>query len=124
MQAYKGCDILKNNKKLGLFIILIIAFSILLCSISASALSKIGSRGTEVRNIQTRLKNWGYYTGSVDGIYGTATRNAVINFQKANGLAADGITRVENIHYVERGYERLIEKLTAMGAKIRRLEDF
>ncbi len=40
------------------------------------------------------------------------------------GLAADGTTRVENIHYVERGYERLIEKLTALGAKIRRLEDF
>ena len=37
------------------------------------------------------------------------------------GLAADGTTRVENIHYVERGYERLIEKLTALGAKIRRL---
>jgi len=40
------------------------------------------------------------------------------------GLAADGVTRVENIHYVERGYERLIEKLTALGAKIRRLEDY
>lgn len=60
-------------------------------SFGASALSKIGSRGTEVRNIQTRLKNWGYYTGAVDGIYGTATRNAVIKFQKANGLTADGI---------------------------------
>ncbi len=40
------------------------------------------------------------------------------------GLAAEGVTRVENIHYVERGYERLIEKLTALGAKIRRLEDY
>ena len=39
------------------------------------------------------------------------------------GLAAEGITRVENIHYVERGYERLIEKLTALGAKIRRVEE-
>ena len=38
------------------------------------------------------------------------------------GLAAEGTTRVENIHYVERGYERLIEKLTALGAKIRRVE--
>ena len=40
------------------------------------------------------------------------------------GLAAEGITRVENIHYVERGYERLIEKLTALGAKIRRVEEY
>ena len=39
------------------------------------------------------------------------------------GLAASGTTRVENIHYVERGYERLIEKLTAIGAKIRRVEE-
>ena len=39
------------------------------------------------------------------------------------GLAAEGNTRVENIHYVERGYERLIEKLTALGAKIRRVEE-
>jgi UDP-N-acetylglucosamine 1-carboxyvinyltransferase len=40
------------------------------------------------------------------------------------GLAAEGTTRVENIHYVERGYERLIEKLTALGAKIRRVEEY
>ena len=39
------------------------------------------------------------------------------------GLTAEGITRVENIHYVERGYERLIEKLTGLGANIRRVED-
>ena len=39
------------------------------------------------------------------------------------GLAAEGVTFVKNIHYVERGYERLIEKLTALGAKIRRIED-
>ncbi len=39
------------------------------------------------------------------------------------GLTAEGTTRVENIHYVERGYERLIEKLTALGANIRRIED-
>ena len=39
------------------------------------------------------------------------------------GLAAEGTTWVKNIHYVERGYERLIEKLTALGAQIRRIED-
>ena len=39
------------------------------------------------------------------------------------GLAAEGMTFVKNIHYVERGYEKLIEKLTALGAKIRRIED-
>ncbi len=73
------------------FLTLILIFGIILGSISVSGLSKIGSRGTEVRNIQTRLKKWGYYTGSVDGIYGTATKNAVIKFQKKNGLTPDGI---------------------------------
>jgi len=39
------------------------------------------------------------------------------------GLAAEGTTYVEHIHFVERGYEKLIEKLTALGATIRRIED-
>ena len=39
------------------------------------------------------------------------------------GLAAEGITYVEHIHFIERGYESLVEKLTALGANIRRLED-
>ena len=39
------------------------------------------------------------------------------------GLAAEGVTYVEHIHFVERGYENLIEKLTAIGADIRRVED-
>jgi UDP-N-acetylglucosamine 1-carboxyvinyltransferase len=39
------------------------------------------------------------------------------------GLAAEGVTKVENIHFVERGYEAVIEKLTALGANIRRVDD-
>ena len=39
------------------------------------------------------------------------------------GLAAQGITHVEHIHFVERGYESLVQKLTALGADIRRIED-
>ena len=57
----------------------------------AAALSKMGSRGTEVRQIQTRLKKWGYYSGNVDGIYGTQTRDAVKYFQRKNGLQVDVI---------------------------------
>ena len=60
-------------------------------SAPVSALSKMGSTGSEVRAIQTRLKEWGYYSGTVDGIYGTGTKNAVISFQKKNGLTPDGI---------------------------------
>lgn len=60
-------------------------------SVTASALSRVGSRGEEVRNIQTRLKSWNYYTGWIDGIYGEYTRRAVVSFQKKHGLTPDGI---------------------------------
>ena len=55
------------------------------------ALSKYGSRGEEVKQIQTKLKRWGYYNGSIDGIYGSQTLAAVKLFQKKNGLTVDGI---------------------------------
>ena len=50
-----------------------------------------GSSGEQVRTIQTKLKNWGYYDGAVDGIYGSQTAQAVKYFQRKNGLTADGI---------------------------------
>jgi len=58
---------------------------------TVDVLSKYGSRGEEVRTIQTKLKRWGYYFGSIDGIYGTQTLNAVKYFQRKNGLTVDGI---------------------------------
>ncbi len=64
--------------------------ALILC-LPASALSRQGSRGEEVRKIQQKLKNWGYYSGEVDGIFGSQTRAAVVYFQKKNGLTADGI---------------------------------
>lgn len=56
-----------------------------------TTLSQMGSRGNEVRQIQQKLKDWGYYKGSVDGIYGSETKNAVLQFQQKNGLSTDGI---------------------------------
>ncbi len=50
-----------------------------------------GSSGTEVRELQNRLKQWGYYSGGVDGVYGAKTYEAVKKFQKTNGLTADGV---------------------------------
>ena len=58
---------------------------------ASPTLSKLGSKGEEVRQIQTKLKNWGYFNDKIDGIYGPKTRDAVIYFQKKNGLTADGI---------------------------------
>ncbi len=57
----------------------------------AATVYKQGSTGSTVKTIQTKLKNWGYYTGSVDGIYGSKTTAAVKYFQRSNGLTADGI---------------------------------
>ena len=57
-------------------------------------LSRYGSSGSEVKEIQTRLKRWGYYNGTIDGIYGTKTVNAVKYFQRKNGLSVDGIAHV------------------------------
>lgn len=67
---------------------------------SVSTLSKMGSRGEEVRRIQQKLKNWGYYTGSVDGIYGSKTQNAVRKFQRDNGLTVDGIAGPKTLSYL------------------------
>ena len=55
------------------------------------AMLKQGSKGGEVKEVQRRLKLWGYYKGSVDGVFGAGTKSAVIAFQKKNGLTADGV---------------------------------
>ncbi|WP_298841153.1 spore cortex-lytic enzyme [Clostridium sp.] len=52
---------------------------------------KYGSRGEQVKQIQTKLKKWGYYNGGIDGIYGYNTYLSVKAFQKSNGLKADGM---------------------------------
>lgn len=59
-------------------------------SVSA-ATYRWGSRGPTVKEVQRKLKNWGYYNGTVDGIYGYQTYRAVRYFQSKNGLAVDGI---------------------------------
>ena len=56
-----------------------------------TAVLRQGSTGAEVKEVQRRLKQWGYYTGAVDGIFGAGTKKAVIAFQKKNGLTADGV---------------------------------
>lgn len=58
---------------------------------AVEALSQLGSRGDEVRRVQSKLKELGFYTGKVDGIYGTNTRDAVRSFQRSVGITADGI---------------------------------
>lgn len=58
---------------------------------TAAAVLRQGATGGEVKEVQRRLKLWGYYNGSVDGVFGAGTKKAVIAFQKKNGLTADGV---------------------------------
>ena len=59
--------------------------------VEPTAIINASSNSSDIKLVQKKLKNWGYYKGSVDGIYGSKTKQAVILFQKRNGLVADGI---------------------------------
>jgi N-acetylmuramoyl-L-alanine amidase len=90
------------KKKIFLIFLLIIISTIICFFImqnnnEVQALSKYGSRGEEVKQIQTKLKRWGYYNGSVDGIYGSKTLEAVKYFQRKNGLTVDGIAGTKTL---------------------------
>ncbi len=96
---------------------------------SVSTLSKLGSRGDEVRKIQKKLKELGFYNGSADGIYGTATKKAVTAFQKSCGITADGIAGAKTLKFLGLGSSessnsaytnsdvRLLAKLIAAEAR-------
>ena len=60
-----------------------------------------GNTGNTVKTIQQKLKNWGYYTGSVDGIFGSKTKEAVKYFQRKNGLKVDGIVGPNTLKHLE-----------------------
>ena len=89
--------------KKRIIIILTLVALIIVASVSifryrtVEALSKYGSRGDEVKQIQTKLKRWGYYSGNIDGIYGSQTLAAVKLFQKKNGLTVDGIAGTKTL---------------------------
>ncbi len=103
------------NKKLKIFLcVLLVTATVFSASLiieknffdgdgAISALSKLGSRGEEVRRVQKKLKQLGYYTGSVDGIYGSATQKAVKAFQKNCGITADGIAGPKTLKYLGLG---------------------
>ncbi len=79
------------------FVIAVIGFSV---TKTEPTLSRLGSRGQEVRQIQTKLKSLGLYTGSVDGIYGAGTQKAVRQFQKNCGLTVDGVAGPKTLLYL------------------------
>lgn len=93
----EGVFILNSKRKTAMALAAIFALNICIITIfsimpTAKAASyKRGSTGSVVTQIQKKLSAWGYYSGSVDGIYGSATESAVKKFQQKNGLTVDGI---------------------------------
>ena len=92
---------LKKNLKAIIVILMVstifVSYNVFFRGNESLALSKYGSRGEEVRTIQTKLKRWGYYNGNVDGIYGSQTLAAVKLFQQKNGLTVDGIAGTKTL---------------------------
>lgn len=68
-----------------------ILFGMLLPAQPVEALSRYGSQGEEVREIQRRLLDLGYDAGSADGVFGSRTQQALRRFQSDRGLTVDGI---------------------------------
>lgn len=82
-----------KKKRFVIDVAVIIAVNLLVIALAQGASAEVykkGSSGATVTEIQTRLKSWGYYSGAVDGIYGSKTEAAVKYFQRTNGLSVDG----------------------------------
>ena len=121
--------LLKSCISLSLILIILFLSSVIYNDNSDNlpemTLSSFGSKGEEVRQIQKKLKSLGFYTGSVDGVYGTATKNAVTAFQKSCGIKADGIAGPTTLRYLglssSSGYSSsdvwLLAKLIAAEAR-------
>lgn len=82
-----------------------------------TAVLRQGSTGGEVKEVQRRLKLWGYYNGTVDGVFGAGTRSAVIAFQKKNGLKADGVVGKSTYKALgmNSSYQTLVDQNTTNG---------
>ena len=89
-------NLVKKQKIFAIFNIILVfaiflSYNLFFRNNEVNALSRYGSSGNEVTQIQTKLKRWGYYNGNIDGIYGSKTVAAVRSFQAKNGLTVDGI---------------------------------
>ena len=90
----------KSGILLIVSIILFVSYNIIARNQEVYALSKYGSRGDEVKQIQTKLKNWGYYKGSVDGIAGTKTLQAMGIFNSSNSSSSS--SNSSNLNLISR----------------------
>lgn len=86
-----GNNVMKNKSIVFIAALVVLITLISAANVFSASYIYYGSTDTQaIKTIQTKLKNWGYYTGSVDGIFGYQTEQAVRYFQSKNGLTVDG----------------------------------
>jgi len=104
------------SRKPSRILAVIVCMAILLLSFAPDASAAVywGSRGEQVRRVQQKLRQWGYYDGDVDGIFGQETYDAVVYFQKKNGLKADGVAGSATLEAM--GISSSEEKIVAASA--------
>jgi hypothetical protein len=78
------------------------------CSRGGYPVVQYGSKGVYVSVLQDALNTLGHNAGTIDGIFGTGTKAALIRFQKANGLSADGVAGCST-------WEKLTSKAVGAG---------
>ncbi len=86
-------------------------------AMNTSQTLKVGSRGTQVKYLQINLNVLGYNAGTADGVFGNGTKNAVIRFQRAYGLGADGIAGKNTINKLNSVATQLQNNLNSLGYK-------
>lgn len=79
-----------RRRTLAIVLALVFLTTLLPVSASAATVLEVGSRGDDVTKVQKKLIQYGYMTGTADGRYGEKTRDAVMWFQRKNGLTVDG----------------------------------
>lgn len=94
------------------------ALSITANAAVASGVYNVGSRGTQVQYLQWTLNALNYNCGTADGIYGNATKQAVLRFQRAYGLTADGIAGPQTINKLNSVAYSLQDKLCRAGYSV------
>ncbi len=72
---------------------------------SSSRILRLGSQGTDVKELQTNLKALGYFQAKIDGYFGSKTEKAVIQFQKASNLTPDGIVGPETYNELQKALD-------------------
>ena len=103
---------MQNRRRLVLSLAVLFAVNIAVITLFQSAEAAVyrqGSTGDAVRTIQTKLSNWGYFSGAIDGIYGPATKNAVVALQRLTGLPQDGIVGEDTWAALYRLYAGIVD---------------